>query len=663
MLVFGSDGFLRPLLVLGVWLFGSTEDEILTVGRRGAQDADTYNSSGSPFARLTPDWGGGGTVGREIWAGKAAKSARTRGERSYRSPSAPEKLPEGGEGSGEGGRQGGAEVTTTRHLDLSALHEILSYRIEGSPLPLALAAAGPRARLAGEKLAVFFFPGAATSLRCDAAKGFSTTRAAKLHRTVAVSSSHESPAFPYLSNPFSGVAASVVDDSHLHYCRVVRGTSLEGISAAMRKAAWWYGRPTASSPADRGLEASSCLPGEGVHEEANSVVTGARMDTDATGSSILDGLPSTADYRSCCVPLCVEVIAARLNLPSAAARKGRANGSALVRLWRRVQTLVRAVLRLPRCGGGAATSELVPVHPAEVQLQRATAEFVAMMDQLWRLRRCALVELLIEGCPVGVTEWILSPERRSPAAALHAAESPEYATQSNGAEAARLLRAFQHMRVLRCCGSVSRGSMVKGDAGAAAGCGASSGALWATSGPLRHGHHPSSPAAAVGAVLSLSLTAVRPHLRLLDLFNNTTLSSLDGIEGLVALEKIVLTRCSQLYNLSPLGLAPSLRDIVASQSGIFELTGLALSRTLVSLSLYGCLNLTDVSACGSIPTLRDMFISESTVRVLDGLRESRSLARLGMRYCDVRLLTALSPVSSLTILHASSSTLTSVVAL
>ncbi|AYU81482.1 hypothetical_protein [Leishmania infantum] len=61
--------------------------------------------------------------------------------------------------------------------------------------------------------------------------------------------------------------------------------------------------------------------------------------------------------------------------------------------------------------------------------------------------------------------------------------------------------------------------------------------------------------------------------------------------------------------------------------------------------------------------LRDMLISEITVRVFDGLRESRSLARLGMRYGDAPLLKARSLVSSLTVLHAFSTTLTSVVAL
>ncbi|KAG5471485.1 hypothetical protein LSCM1_01577 [Leishmania martiniquensis] len=205
--------------------------------------------------------------------------------------------------------------------------------------------------------------------------------------------------------------------------------------------------------------------------------------------------------------------------------------------------------------------------------------------------------------------------------------------------------------------------MGKVGSAAAAGRGRSSGARRAAHVVSGRGLHHTSPAAAAGAAPSLCLTALRPHLRVLHLFNTTSLTSLAGIGGLVVLEKGVLTRCSRLYSLSPLGMAPSLRDIAASQSGVFELTGLALSRTLVSLCLYGCLNLTDVSVCGGIPTLRDMLISESTVEVLDGLRESRSRSRLGMRYFDVPLLAALSPVPSLTILHASSFTRTSVAAL
>ncbi|GET91272.1 hypothetical protein, unknown function [Leishmania tarentolae] len=138
----------------------------------------------------------------------------------------------------------------------------------------------------------------------------------------------------------------------------------------------------------------------------------------------------------------------------------------------------------------------------------------------------------------------------------------------------------------------------------------------------------SSPAGATSMFLSLSLTMVLPHLRFLNLSNTMTLSSDEGIEGLVALEKMVLARCSQFHSLPPLGTAPSFEDIVASLSGIFDLTGLGKSHTLLSLSLYRCLTLTDVRPCGRIPTLRDMFIVESTVGVLEELRDSRTRARL-----------------------------------
>lgn len=217
-------------------------------------------------------------------------------------------------------------------------------------------------------------------------------------------------------------------------------------------------------------------------------------------------------------------------------------------------------------------------------------------------------------------------------------------------------RAFRCICVLRCRGRATQTCVVT--AGAAAtvtGPAASSSTPLAASVVAGRGLRPAAPAAAAGVYFSLSLTAVRPHLRLLDLSNTTALSSLDGMEVFVALEKIVLTLCSQLRSLSPLGAAPSLRDTVASQSGIFDFTGLAQGRTLPSLSLQGCLDLTDVSACGAIPMVRNMFISESTVTVFDGLRESHSLARLGVRDCDVPLVTALSPMSS-SIMHASSTT-------
>ncbi|CAJ1033150.1 hypothetical protein Q4I32_006398, partial [Leishmania shawi] len=57
-----------------------------------------------------------------------------------------------------------------------------------------------------------------------------------------------------------------------------------------------------------------------------------------------------------------------------------------------------------RNGGDAVTCVSAPVDLADAQQQRATAEFVLLADQLRLLHRCALVEPLIEGYSVGVTE-------------------------------------------------------------------------------------------------------------------------------------------------------------------------------------------------------------------------------------------------------------------
>ncbi|TPP42497.1 hypothetical protein CGC21_10910 [Leishmania donovani] len=555
-----------------------------------------------------------------IWSSKATTSARTRGERSHSAPGTTGKVSEANDGSDDGGHQGAAEVMTTKYSAMSTLQEILSYRVEGSPLPLIVAAAGPRARLAGEQVAVLLLPGAATSLHGDAATGLRTTPATQLRRTVAPSTSHKTPAFTCSSDPLSGLAASVVDDSHLHYCRVVRGSSLEGVTAAMCEAARWYGRPATSTPADPALEASYHLANEDDGEEAGSAVSSGRVKNGHIDVFVPSGLPSAANYQSLCVPLCLEVVAPRLILPAATARHTCADGAAVVRLWRKAQTKQRW------CG-----DESIPADPADAQLQDTAAEFVPLVDQLWRLRRYALVELLIEGYPLMVTEWILSPELRRPADAQRTAENQTYATEAKGTEIARVRWALRCMCVLRCRGKATLASVVTaGEAATAAGRAAHWGIPSAASAVPGRGLRPAFPAAAAGVALSLSLTAVRPHLRLLDLSNTTTLSSLDGIEVLVALEKIELIRCSQLHSLSPLETASSLKDTVASQSCVLDLSGV---------------------------------VQKITVRVFDGLRESRSLARLGMRYGDAPLLKARSLVSSLTVLHAFSTTLTSVVAL
>lgn len=654
MLVFWNNGFLRQLILLGVWLFGNNENEILALDQTGERHVDLYGSDGSPFARLVPDLHGGELEGPREWHDRATTAGRASEE-------------------GHAGRAGdrsdtaeGRDSSTrpaSHHLSapltLLTLQKVLAYTREGAPLPLAVAAAGPRLRLAGEHVAVFFFPGAAASLRCDAAGDVGGAAPARAPRAATLDS-------PTLLH--GGTSAGV-------YCRVVRGPSLSGVTAAMQRAAWWYGRPCPSVFAGGAALAPLHLPGSEL-AEAHGDVEGEGDGEAMRGgeaASLTALLPASSALRGTCLPLCVEVIAPRVVQPFAASsspaqlRGGARRGAPVGRVLSVAQSLVaRVVHRL--ASGASAAGAATPLDPADAELRAAAAQFVSLIDLLWRRRRCALVELAVERYPVAMTEWMLSPE-------LHASANGGGVAAVH--EVQRTRRAFGHVRVLRCRGRVSPAAVVTvaaPNAAAAGGAAASSsfgagGALASSSAAAvvaavpGRGLHPASLAAAPGVVLSVSLTAVRSHVRLLDLANTTTLSSLDGIGGCTALEKIVLTRCTQLRSLSPLGAAPALRDVVASQSGIFDITGLAQSRTLVSLSLYGCLHLTDVSACGAIPTLRDMFISESTVEMLDGLRDSRSLARLGMRYCDIPLLAALSPVASLTVLHAASSGLTSVDAL
>ncbi|CAJ1011063.1 hypothetical protein Q4I28_006377 [Leishmania naiffi] len=149
-----------------------------------------------------------------------------------------------------------------------------------------------------------------------------------------------------------------------------------------------------------------------------------------------------------------------------------------MRLRHSSQRSVRSVPRIGRNGGDAVTCVSAPVDPADAQQQRATAEFALLVDQLRLLHRCALVEPLIEGYSVGVTEWILSWELRHPANAQRTEEHQENTAQSKGAEVACVHRAFQHIRFLRCCGKVSQGPVgTFGVAVTAAGCAASSGTL------------------------------------------------------------------------------------------------------------------------------------------------------------------------------------------
>ncbi|KAK7201538.1 hypothetical protein NESM_000217800 [Novymonas esmeraldas] len=661
MLVFWNNGFLRPLILLGVWLFGNTENEILTLDNAGERHIDLYGSDGSPFARLAPDLRGDGTASVTTNAARETTAMDDGGGRDGKQDSTATLGSTAGvcDCRGAAARTAAATSPRAHHLPTHVLQEVLAYRQEGPPLPLAVAAAGPQLRLVGERVGVFLFPGAATSLRGGArpaASGGSFGGAAALQRYTAPSIQHGSQTLAYRARSLAGCGAALADETEPSHCRVVRGPSLEGVTAAMCSSAWWYGRPAARS---------ASLRAAGVER---SLIAG--HDECAVDSTDGGGRASTC----VCIPLCVEVVSPRV-LPRCAATTdggGGGGGGLTRRVWRAAREAVACVVGRVPFRSRSVPREAPPLDPADERLQRTAAQFVALVNRLWRLHRCALVELVVERYPVGLTEWLLTPEQRVHARVgaggrVAAGGGDWCAASSLDAEVARGRRAFQHLRVLRCRGRVSQSALVTVGAAAptvVSRSELSSGAVSASSPIAGRQLHPATLLSASACLVSsLSLTAVRPHLRLIDLSNTTTLTSLDGLEAFVSLEKIVLTRCARLRSLSPLGAAPSLRDVVASQSGIVELTGLARSRTIVSLSLYGCLRLTDVSACGAIATLHDVFVSESTVTVLDGLRESRSLARLGMRYCDVPLLTALSPVSSLTVLHASGSMLTSVVAL
>jgi hypothetical protein len=495
-------------------------------------------------------------------------------------------------------------------------------------MPLAVAAASPRLRFAGEQVAVFYFPGAASCVRASPSSATSAPFVAA--DTGLPAQPHEFPcdAFRYTmmtQNP--------------PLLRRVRGVSFTSLTPAMRHSRWWFGRATPVS-AHRATAAFTDAMGE------------------AEGGGGWAAAPLQQQHDDACLPLCVEVVAPRVTEPNTApatVELVRSGQPWWARWWGWLGHPFSGVLADKRCsraGGGSGKNALL--LPISTELQAAAYQFVALIEQLWCEWRCPLVELVTERCPIALAEWMLSPDLH-PTAALPSAPA-KITSPAGDAEAltggsvslARVQRAFSCTHTLKCRGRVGQGSA---DAVSAA---------TAVDRELT----PPSTTTGVGERLALSLhfTAVQPQLRVLDL-SGSAVACLDGLEAFPLLEKVVLMGCARLSSLSPLGLAPALREIVASQSGINELDGLARSTTLVSLSLYGCLNLTDVGACGRIPTLRDLFISESTVERLEGLQGSHSLVRLGMRYCDVDVFTALSSISSLRVLHASSSTVTSVAAL
>ncbi|KPA74493.1 hypothetical protein ABB37_09158 [Leptomonas pyrrhocoris] len=670
MLFFWNNGFLRPLISLGVWLFGNNENEVLTLDNDGERYVDAYGSEGSPFARLVPDLHGGDrTAGLEndVVRRVVRRQQQAHAHRMLSSSTARLRDDTGAcmESESEVAEEEDIGNLPT-YLCTTTLQSILEYRLEFAPLPLAVAAAGPRLRLAGELTSIFYFPGAACCVRAApslSASSINNPAAAAASSGVYAGSfapptrwssppvqAHESPPAMRRCSRMGG--RLLWGEARLPHTRKVHGTSLAGLTRAMRRSAWWYGRITPAGLHGMGTVFSPATSDLDDDEALSEI--GESGQTRGAGEASMH-VPH--DRYHACLPLCVEVVAPRVAVPTAAPQIREAFSARAVwtaRVWGWVRHPLSAAHQTDSCGDSRKRTLLAPL---DAELQVTVLRFVTLMDQLWCERRCALTELAMERFPIALAEWMLSPDLH-PISAVHCPTTLKKATSQSDMSkmeaslfsVSRGRRAFRHVHTLKCRGRVGQASAEAMSAANAVARGTT---------PL-----PALSAATGGSasVLSLSFTSVQPHLRVLDL-SSSAVASLSGVEAFPLLEKVTLTGCAQLSSLSPLGLAPALREIVASQSGIYDVDGLARSSTLVSLSLYGCLNLTDVSACGRIPTLRDLFISESTVEVVEGLQESRSLVRLGMRYCDVSVLAALSSVSSLRILHASSSTLTSVAAL
>ncbi|KPI85075.1 hypothetical protein ABL78_5880 [Leptomonas seymouri] len=659
MLLCWNNGFLRPLIQLGVWMFGNNENEVLTLDNEGERLVDAYGSEGSPFARLLPDLHGGDhTAGLEGDTWRAGR--RKREGHTHRVLNRTAAKNGADMWAGEDTESEEADInSSSTYLCTTTLRLILEYRLESAPLPLAVAAASPRLRFLGEQTSIFYFPGAACCVRAapTSSSSIAVTAPSSISTDVCLSTlwqsspstqAHVSHTSMHRYMLMSG--GSSYCDASPQYTRKVRGTSLASLTRSMRCSAWWYGRAT---PA--GLQTEDAVFSHAKEDAPHDDALPEWEKGELTGGAdnALVSAPQGQYYA--CLPLCVEVVAPRVAEPAPAPPARVASRPCALwtaGMWGWMLHPLSAALHMELRSESRTASCLAPI---DAELQITVHRFVALVDQLWCERRCALVELAMERFPLALTEWMLSPDLHAtsvqPGALNGDAERSDVsALNESYASVVRVRRAFRHIHMLKCRGRVAQ---------------ASAGAMHAVTAVAR-GAAPlralSASSADVARLLPLSFTSVQPHLRVLDL-SGSAVASLDGLEAFPLLEKVVLTGCVRLESLSPLGLVPSLREIVASQSGIYDVDGLARSSTLVTLSLYGCLNLTDVGACGRIPTLRDLFISESTVEMLEGLQESRSLVRLGMRYCDVLVLAALSSVSSLRILHASSSTLTSVAAL
>ncbi|KAG5472161.1 hypothetical protein CUR178_02836 [Leishmania enriettii] len=130
------------------------------------------------------------------------------------------------------------------------------------------------------------------------------------------------------------------------------------------------------------------------------------------------------------------------------------------------------------------------------------------------------------------------------------------------------------------------------------------------------------------------LTALSPVSSLTILHaSSSTLTSVVSLQHCAALEVVEVSACAQLIDLGPLGLAPRLREVDATGSGVRQISGLSRSCSLEKLLLGQCVHLSEVGPLGQCVSLRELHLTSTPVQQLESLADAPALRHLDISFC------------------------------
>lgn len=621
--VFGPNEYLRPLIELGLWVFRHNQNEAVSL--------EEDESEGQPFSGLKlsgvdlapieyfpeaelPQWS------TDHHGGAAADTHQSDGRENTTAVVTCASVTD-------------VSCSTSllvddhiQRLDLSLLLLILSYHRKDHPLPLAVAAASPRLRLAGELHGAYAFP----LCIIQTAPLAEDVMQARFDERVPASDS----SLPLVSLRTPSFCRCSATSQWINYGRVIRGVSLAGVLPLMEHSLWWFRRPVmrvycylpfhcseeGGWTGDMLRYSSGALP-ISIAVQAPRSRPVQRTPSGQLSSSLIAWISGMFQWWRGGLPRSVKGSAPSVphRLRQLMSQPQRWHGAEVVELLLANLPLEElAELFFPTTAGDSSATT-VPIQGS--QSQRRVGVFPVFPD-LVKLKYQNQTQAL----PTSVMVSIADAAPR-----LHTLDLSH--TRISSLEHFAQFRSLQRILLVSCHDLNSLSPL--GDCPSLCEVVASQSGVFDMEGLSRSQSLRS--LSLYGCLYLTEVTAAGRIPTLQEVFlSASTVESLDGLAESRSIIRIGIRYCD-VTQLSPISTIATLTVLHASSSTIASVDSLRTCQALEEINISSCMHVTDLSALGYIKTLRVIDASGSAVQRIDGLADSSSLISLSLNHCTALL--------------------------